>query len=797
MESPKVFFDNTAHEVNLKVLAQRLLEKIPLFFLSAAVCIALSYLYLQIATPVYQARASLILDRTGAGRQLGRSEALGGKFNLIETKKNLHNEKGILQSYELVQETMKELDFEVSYHAGAWYKSEEHYGGFPFVVELADTSAQLFEAPFRVEILSGKQYRLSIEAKRFSVSNPANNTIHEVLRRFSFSQTFSFGEPVIHDYFHFTLNIAPGQKGMEKFQDKKLFFRIHSLESLTRAYLEKLEIQVAVGADIIKLKAKGAEAQKEIAFLEALSNLYIRSKLREREAIATRKEDFIREQLAGISDSLAQAERVLESFKKNSRAVSLAKLASRAFYKIGRLESSRVQSEWEIKYFQSLLGYLGDSSRIDKVIAPAAMGIKDPLLNENLQKLQQLYAERSRQSYFKGPKSYEIQSLDQQIKAIALTLQENLKKNIEAAELSLGSLDSELVKLENTLLQLPSREKQLGFYQRKADLYQNLYKYLSQELAKTGIAKAEDVPDIRVLEKARTDGEGPVSPQERLVYLIGILISLAIPFGWIVIRYTLDDTIKNVETLEAYSDIPVAASVAHLNTQDLSMWQVQESFRDLNARLPMLVEDRGRNVIGLSSTIPSEGKTFCAFHLAQNIAMAGKSVLLMDADFRVPSQIKEKVEIRQYGLSDYLMDGHLSEEDIIHADENLPGLYYLPTRIEDRNPQAILGSPRLKPLILKMKAQYDYIIVDSPAMGLVSDYLLLAPLIDIHLFILRRNYSRLSFLPALEKLREKGNIEHLYLVLNDVPGKSFKYGYYQKEHGYAQWKRGLALTTKH
>lgn len=797
MKRSKTFFENSAHEVNLKVLAQRLFERIPLFFLCAAIGFALSYLYLQIATPVYQANASLIVDRYGSSRQLGKSQYIGGKFNMIEMKKNLFNEKEVLQSYKLVRETMDSLDFEVSYHTSAWYGTKEHYGYYPFVVELAKTSAQLFDVPFYIEILSGSQYRLSVKARHFTVSNPANNTVHDVSRKFEFSKTYHFGEPVIHDYFHFTVHETALSQGLEGFQDKDLFFRVHNLETLAQQYVDKLDVQVAIGSDILQLRLRGTAPDKEIAFLQKLSAEYIESKLREREEIAIKKEAFIREQLADISDSLAQAETMLASFKKNSQAVSLAKLASQAFYRVGQLASSRAQTEWEINYYESMANYLGDSNKVDKVIAPAAMGIKDPLLNESLQKLQKLYAERSRQAYFRGNKSYEIDILDKQIANTTSSIRENLKNLIKDTEASLHSLDAQIDRVENTLLQLPSREKLLGFYQRKASLYQNLYNYLNQELAKTDIARADDIPDIKVLNAARLAGAGPISPQARMVFLLGILIGLAIPFSWIVINQSVDDTIKDTQALEAYTDIPVAASIAHLDMEQLSMWQVQESFRDLCAAIPLLTVDKRRNVIGFSSTIPSEGKTFCAYHLARNFAMAGKTVLLIDADFRVPSQIKERVPVDQYGLSDYLMDSQVSEEDILYAEEGLPRLHYLPTRIEERNPQAILSSPRLQPLIGKMQAAYDYIIIDSPALGLVSDYLLLSPFIDIHLFILRKNYSRLSFLPGIEKLKEKGNIEHLYLVLNDVPGKSFKYGYsYNNPKKSFQRLGSLNLMTK-
>lgn len=777
MNRRRKYRESKAYEVDLLVLAGRIWESKFHFVASLAICLALAYLYTQVATPIYQASASLFFDLKGKNRELSENfNLVGEEIPVMQKKKNLYNEMGTLRSFKLLKATLEDLNFDVSYHSVSWYGENEHYGGFPFQVELADTLPQMFEVPFHVEILSDNQYRLTVKARSFTMSNPATQTTHVVNRKFSYSKVFSFGAPVVSDYFHFTINKPAKEKSLEPFEGKDLVFRVHSTESLAEHYQEKLEVEEVIGASILRLKTKGEAIGKEIAFLRKLSDKYIEVKFQEREELAQRREDFIRDQLSNISDSLAQAELRVESFKKNGKNINLAQKAINILNKIITLESSRAQFEWQIKYYTSMLNYLSDSSKVDKVIAPSAMGIEDAVLNQSLGELQKLYAEKKRLSFFKGRESHELKMLDTQILNSTQSVQATLKSLIENSKIALESANGQIAKLEESMADVPRRQNQLAYFERKSTLFQNLYNYLSQELAKTEISKAEDIADIKVLNEPSMTGSKPVSPQNRLILLIGAIIGLALPLAWIMLHQSVDETVRDIQSLESATDIPVAASIAHLDAQKQSIWQVRESFRELCTKVLFTEKNPDMKVIGFSSTIPNEGKTFCAVHLARTLADSGKRVLLADADFRVPSQIKDIVEITGYGFSDYLLDGQLSVEGAIYADQDLHNLHYLPTRIEDRNPQAILSSSRLAPLMERLRSEYDYIIIDSPALGLVSDYLLVSRFVDFHLFVLRRNHSQLSFLDGLEKLMKKGNIDNVHLVLNDVPSKAFYYG---------------------
>lgn len=780
MEKAKKIGATSLSEINIQSFIKKILEKKFWYVLSIVLCVAAAYAYIKTVTPKYEVSTTLLIDQ-GDSRKLGESQSMGGEVSLIETEKNLYNEIGIIKSYNLIEQTVRELDFEVSYHSANWYQEREHYGYFPVEVELIDSSAQAYGMKFYFEFLSDSTYRLMAQAKEFTVSNPATGTNRQIESEFEYSNTYAFGEEVVHDYFNFIVRKPDYKVVMDNFEDMdKLYFEFHSIEGLTSQYMGKLNVtRTDIQASILKLVTQGAVPDKEIDFLQKLSANYIANKLAERDNIAISKESFIRKQLAMVSDSLARAERRVEAFRRSSQLVNISQTASSSLSKIQTLQSDRSKIDLNIKYYYSLLQSLNSNDDIGSVTVPSMVGIDDPLLNENLMELKRLYAEKTRQEYIKGKKSLDLEILNQQIANAKNAIKENLKSLIQSSEMALGNLNGQIDNIEGVINQLPTDEKRLVDYERKSSLYENLYKYLSQELAKTGIAKAEDIADTRVLNAARMVGSGPVSPQKKLIILLAAIIGLIFPTAYIVLFESFDDPIRDLNHLDSITTIPIVASVARdtsgsgFFSSDLSEWRVEESFRDLSANLQFLMPDGQRNVIGTTSTVPNEGKTFVAVNLAINLAKSGKKVLLVDTDLRNPSL---PIDDDMQGLSDYLRDEKLFYNQIIHKHKTMTTLHYVPTHVVEDNPHELLLNPRFETLISDLRGSYDFIVVDAPAIGVVSDYLLILKHIDVHLFVVRRKTSKRSFIRDVEKWKKKGKVENLYIVLNDVVGRAFKYG---------------------
>ena len=299
---------NAMQEVNLKLFFDNMLRNKLTFIISIVSCLAIAIIYIKMATPIYEVSTSILIDPSGNSRALGTSKYVEGGVGLIETEKNLYNEIGIIKSFSLISQTVKDLNLDISYYAGNWLKTSEYYGYFPFEVSLMQNESQLFGVPFEIKILSNEKYRLSIEAKDFNVSNPVNGAIHKVDRDFKFSYEYTFGEKVQHDYFNFVIKRPDYKVNISDFKDKDLSFIVHNPEDVANSYLSNIEVNnIDIQASIFKIVSLGAVPNKEIIFLKKHTENYVQNKLLSRNKIASGKEIFIREQLGYYSGFLVKS----------------------------------------------------------------------------------------------------------------------------------------------------------------------------------------------------------------------------------------------------------------------------------------------------------------------------------------------------------------------------------------------------------------------------------------------------------------------------------------------------------
>lgn len=778
---------NNPSEINLKDFLKRVLQNWYLFAFSLALFMSLAYVYIKWATPIYEVSTSILIDDSGNSRKLGESKYVEGDVGLIDTKKNIFNEIGIIRSHSLVKQTLEELDYNISYHAGDWFRQKEYFQDFPFEVTLVEDSPQMINIPIRVKPVAKDKYRIIIETEKFNLLDPNTEYTQSIATPFKYNKVHTYGEAVNHDYFNIIINKSDKVVAPRRFNGLDLSFQVHSYNNMANAYLgSKISVErTDIKGSILRINSRGAVPNKEIAFLQKLTYNYVQSKFGERDKIATSKQQFIEDQLKSVADSLARAEKKLAEFKSGANAVDLDRTAHNALDRVEDLEIERGQIELNIKYYNSLLTYVRENEH-SKIVAPSVVGIDDPLLNENLLELKRLESERARSSFYKGKKSYDLEILDKQIRNTTKSLEENIDNLVKSSKIAWKDKTERIKKFERSISKLPKSEKQLIRYERKRALHENLYNYLSQELAKTGIALAENLVDTRVLDEARMVNSSPVSPQKSMIMLLAMMVGLMLPLSWIVLTDSFNNSIETIKALEQNSSIPLLASVAHAKANasffgrnDLS-WEVKESFRDFSANLQLLVPESHKNVIGITSMIPGEGKTFCAINLALSLAKTGKKVLLIDADMRSDSPLKDSSGASGLLFWEYLQGKRAFDKNMIKRHFEEADLFHLPIKIDYEDAPELLNSSRFKIMIKDIKKSYDYVIIDTPAVGVVSDYLFIVETIDIHLFILRRGISNLASIRDIENLQEKGKIKELFLVFNDVKKGAFKKGYSYK-----------------
>ncbi|MDO6809963.1 AAA family ATPase [Zobellia galactanivorans] len=776
---------NSQQEVDFKAFLLKIYKNKFFFLLSIGAFVFLALIYIAVSTPVYEASTSILIDSKGKNRVLGDSEYVEGGVSLIEVEKNLFNEIGIIKSFSLIKQTVKDLNFDVTYHSEKLFGRKEHYGYFPFKVTLNDSAVQLYGVPFEITILSDSAYKLSIEADDFVVSNPSNGSKRVVERSFDFEKEFAFGQAVEHEFFSFTLTKPSYEVNLEDFSGADLSFVVHDVEDVAKNYMSSVEANnIDIEASIFKIVSTGTNVNKEVDFLNMLTKNYIQNELGSRNEIAAGKESFIRNQLRIISDSLSKFEVVLEEFKRNRKAVDLSATASNALDQTNDLQVEAAKLRMNINFYNSVIKSVENNRNSDEFIMPSGIGIEDPLINRNILDLKQLYTERSKKRFYVTSNNQEMTILNQQVQEATEVLLSNLKSAVRSSQIALGSINSRMSRIDSEISSLPTTEIELLNIQRQSTLYENLFKYLSQELAKTGIARAESTSDTRVLDEARMEGDGPVAPQKSLLLALAVTLGMLVPLGKMIF-FPPEEAIDNIGQIIANSEIPVIASIVHYDEgsenegSDVDLWKLKESFRDLCAKLK-LVNSSGKGVIGITSILPEEGKTYNAINLGITLAESGKKVIVVDADLRNPSLVGRLSEIKGKGLASYLNGELKSHEEITYSHEKVTNLKFIPTSIVEANVHELLSGNRMNTLVGQLRQEYDYVILDTPAVGLVSDFLLLLDDIDINLFVVRRNISKVRFLEDLEDLIPQNKHKKSYIIFNDAPRDNHKYGYGSK-----------------
>ena len=376
---------NHDQEVNLKLFFKKVFKHKMLFFLSIFSMLLLAIAYIIMTAPKYEASTSILIDASGRNRVLGDNKYVEGGVSLIEMEKNLYNEIGIIKSFSLIRQTLEDLNFDVKYYAGNLLRKRERYGYFPFEVALARPHAQVYDIPFEVEILSGEKYRISIEGNGFSVSIPANNSTFDVAGDFSFSKIVAFGEIVNHDYFSFIIEKPDYDIRPEDFEGDDFSFSIHNIDDVASDYADNINVDnIDIQASIFNISSTGPVVTKEIDFLKKLTENYVQNELSSRNDIAAGKESFIRNQLRVISDSLSKVEFDLELFKREKQALNLDATARNALGRTSNLQFEKAKIEQDIEFYNSLIKNVQDNRNSDDFVIPTAVGIEDPLINENI-----------------------------------------------------------------------------------------------------------------------------------------------------------------------------------------------------------------------------------------------------------------------------------------------------------------------------------------------------------------------------------------------------------------------------
>jgi capsular exopolysaccharide synthesis family protein len=514
--------------------------------------------------------------------------------------------------------------------------------------------------------------------------------------------------------------------------------------------------------------------------------VYVSYGLDFKKQIAEQTISFINAQLDIISDSLEVAAKKLENFRLANSFINLSSEGAIIQGRLEKTENEKAAFELQLQYYNYLAEYLNDKNATGTIISPSVIGLSDQVLLSRVNELSSLQREKEKLGFNLEVNQPAVELIDRQTEVAREALRENIRNGIAGLTISKAETERKISLIEKEINRLPSTEKMLVTIQRQFDLNNTVYTYLLEKRAESGIARASTLPDNRPIDYAQSGG--PIFPKTRNNYIIAFIFGLMLPLAGIILIDFLNDKVMDKKDIERKTNVPVIGFISHYDGKnEIPVIEkpgsaLAESFRSVRTAIKYYVKENEVTVIVVSSTISSEGKTFISSNLAAITAMLGKKVLLIGLDLRKPS-INRIFEFRDSpGMSTYL-SGNCEYEEII-MNTSLDKLFYAPSGPIPPNPAELIETEQMKKFMERAKREFDFIIIDTPPIALVTDALLLARYVDVNLFIVRQRYTSRNTIELIEQLKNHGDLKNMAIIINDISLSGY-YGYGMR-YGYAR-----------
>jgi len=786
-----------------KKLIKKFIKKWYLFIISLSISMGIGYFIYKSSSPIYRNNLIMLMSNENSNNFQGTGDLM--QFEMFDIQNSIDDELGIIRSFPIINKTIRQLDLSVSYYIGDGLIIKDIYKGNPFVVIAEPTISVPVDLLFKVNFISNNKFTLEAKSKDFVYFyNLAENKIKRNIEHVDFSGEYSFGEEISFHKSKFKL-LLNGNFNPEDLLDKDLYFKFNNIEQLTYAYQSELAIErVSSQSSLISLEIKTPNPILTTDFLNTLAQVYLEQNLEKKNKIATKTIEFIENQISEVADSLVVTAGNLESFRREHKVMDIDYLSQNVYTQLTQLQIQKSELILKSKYYDYIKEYFENNKDLSDLLAPSSMGVDDPQLVSLINQLTELNAKRSLYLDNKSLKNPEIPDLNAKITNLKRTILENINYIVTTSDITINDIDNRIAQLNKQISTLPTTEKELINIRRKFDLNDAIYTFLLQKRSEAEIARASNSPDYEVIDPAKHSSVRQVSPKKQMIYFSSFFLGLMVPVGFILLISTISENITERNDIEKATDLPILASIAKNDRKSMipvanyPKSLIAETFRSLRTGLQFFRKDNEKHKFLVTSTFSGEGKTFISINLAVAYSYFGKKTLLLEFDLRNPKIANYMGLNNNLGLSSYLTNDASLDEIIQSSDvKNMDVITSGPL---PPNPVELMASENTKSLMEILEAIYDYIIIDSPPIGVVTDSYLLFNYSDINIFTVRLNYTNKKLFTAqMEDIEQKG-IQNFAIVVNDdedlLQSSYYDKGTFEKSFFAKKWITFKKLVKK-
>lgn len=693
-----------------------------------------------------------------------------------------------LQSRSHNELVVEKLQYYIDYLVQGEYNVVDAYGAVPFRLELDKNKGQLAGTLISIVFLSESEYEIKIPFEGSSVAlfHYASNTMsNTAVANGEFKKRYKVGEAVQLPFLNWRLQINenPGfYKGNE------YFVRFNNFDSTVANYRGIAIKADDKGGSILTLSLQGTNKARLVNYLNATVKMLIKRQLDSKNQFATNTIAFIDSTLVSMESQLKETGNELKAFRKDKNIINIEDGGAKFSDKILEYDVQKDEIERKMAYYNSLKAYLKNSVDYSKLPAPSVAGIEDPNIVVNVSKLIALSTQRSEMAY--AVKSEKIfKDFDNQMMAVKNVLLENIVTAKQSLQYDLATINSKIGISENEIKQLPDDQQELIKIKRKYDLNDNIYNTFLQKRTEADIVKAANLSDIRFIDPAKDVGGGLIGPKTSVNYVLAFFLGLLIPLVVVLVIFFINNSIQNTDEINSLTKIPIIGVIGVNNEKsDLAVFRkpksaLSESFRAIRSSLQFLYKKQnvdGAKTLMITSSVSGEGKTFCSINIATVFALSEKKTVIVGLDLRKPKLFDEFNLNNSRGVVNYLINQNGLDE-VVNKTE-IPYLDVIISGPVPPNPGELIISERMGDLIEELKQRYDYIILDTPPVGLVSDALELDQFCDVTLYIVRQNFSKKDMITLLNNRVKRGELKNTSIIMNGFENKarygtSYGYGY--------------------
>lgn len=767
-------FQEKEKELDLRLFFLKYLRYWYWFVLALLITLGGAFFYLQYAIPVYKVSATLLIKDEKKGTS--NTNEILKELDMFSGSKIVENEIEVLKSKVLAEKVIDDLNLTVSYYSEGWIRDSELFRKSPVTLNYLSLKDIAYTEALYIKLVDSQYFELLDENK-------------SLIGKYIYTQSLnnSYGR------FRVFLNNPKAKSG------ELIKIKFVRRESLVQSFVNKIQVElINIKSTVLQLSLEDAVPDKGKIILAKLIDVYTYSSLEDKNSEATNTLRFIGERLQLITGELKDVEKDVEQYKTSQGITDLSAEGNLFLEKVKDNDSKLSEVDIQLKVLDGVERYLASGQNN---VAPATLMVNDPILTSFIEKLGELELQRERTSRTVQAGNPFLETINTQIANTKQAIRENVANQKKGLIITRNGLQGNNNRFESAIRTIPRKEREFVNIQRQQNIKESLYLLLLQKREETALSYASTVTDSRVVDTPHSTPK-PVKPTPTIIYIISLLAGVLVPAAVINIKDLLNDKVQSRKDIENATGLAIFGEVAQkLKEMEGSMIDTKsrsflsEQFRALRTNLQYVnTNSSGKGTVLLfTSSTSGEGKSFVTLNLASSLASLDKKVVVLELDLRKPKLSSYMGESRENGISNYLV-GATNETDIIKATK-INNLFLVSSGPIPPNPAELLSNGRIETLIKVYRETFEYVLIDTPPVGLVTDAMILSPYIDVCFYLVRHEITQKTNLNILNDLKKFEKFKSLNVIFNGVNYKNsqeYRYGY---GYGYGYGKGYYTETS--